>query len=492
MSIASLRSSLPLRIGLTLALPVALALALFGLQVHHERRAEMVREARREATDLGTALEVALDAFLRDRALADLAELTEDLSRAERVLGVVVFDADARPTHWSRSVAGEVARVAGVAERALRRRSVEGVVLEAPGRRTVYVHAVPIEVEGGRAPRAVAVTLRDLAYIDRQLREQDRQLALVGVAITTALVVVLWFALRRAVLVPIATLARSAARVGGGELEGEVPIERDDEVGRLGRTFNAMLRSLRDARAELQAQANAKVALERRLQHAQRLALIGQLSANLAHRIGSPLNVVLGRAQYALGQPRDAARDARHFEEIRRGAEQISTVIEGLLKHARRVRGVSEAFDLRELVVDCARFLEVECARAGVTLSIEGERHAIVKGIREEMEQVVLSLSLNAIQAQPTGGALRFVVTRVESDAAPPRVRLAVEDRGPGVAPELREAVFEPFFTTKGPREGTGLGLSICEEAVRAHGGTIRCEANEPGGARFVVELAAA
>jgi two-component system NtrC family sensor kinase len=112
-----------------------------------------------------------------------------------------------------------------------------------------------------------------------------------------------------------------------------------------------------------------------------------------------------------------------------------------------------------------------------------------VNAVRSEIELVFLNLCMNAIQAQPKGGALRVRVHRVVTESGDALVEASVADAGPGIAVENRERIFEAFFTTKPPSEGTGLGLAICEEIVRRQGGTIVATDGPEGGALFRVSL---
>jgi signal transduction histidine kinase len=122
-------------------------------------------------------------------------------------------------------------------------------------------------------------------------------------------------------------------------------------------------------------------------------------------------------------------------------------------------------------------------------LRVEADPGVVVDGSREELEQVMLNLVINAIQAQPGGGeiAVRVRAAVVDEQAV---AEFVVDDAGPGVPEDQRARVFEAFYTTKAT-EGTGLGLSISDEVVRRHGGSIRVEAGPLGGARFVVRLPA-
>ncbi|MFO0604812.1 MAG: HAMP domain-containing sensor histidine kinase [Polyangiales bacterium] len=476
------RGSLAVRLALWLIVPIALCLVAWGYANVRLRRAEMLDEAAREVRDHGTVLEVALDAILRDRRLAELDEITEDLSRADRVLGVLVFDRGGRPVQSSRSVRALQGAYAPLAARARARGRPVTEVRDAGGRR-LYAYAVPVG-SAGAEPRGAAVLLRDLSYIDANLRRSTVALAWLALALAVVVATAVSLALRAAVLRPVARLVAAAERVGAGRLEGAVAGEGDDEVGRLGRAFNRMVASLRAARDALAAQNDATLALERRLRHAQRLALVGQMAANVAHQVGSPLNVVLGRARYALRQGGQQERDARHLREIVSGAEQISRVIEQLLSHARRAQGPAEPVDVAAVARDTARFLEHECERRRVRAAVHAPERLVVLGRRDELEQILLNLCVNALQAQPDGGSLDVTVTPREGS-----VEVAVDDAGPGVPEADRARIFEPFFTTKGPAQGTGLGLAICDELVRRTGGTIRVESSPSGGARFACFL---
>ncbi len=480
--------SLALQLAFALLLPIALCLVAYGYVNVRIRHAEMLSEAAREVRDHGTVLEVALDAVLRDHEIEDLNEITEDLSRADRVLGVLVFDAAAAPVQSSRSVTPLRPRFVALAQRVLRERSPREELTRIGGR-TLYAYAFPIGDSPSVRPRGTAVLLRDLLYIDNAVRASTRRIALVGLALAMAIAFALWRALSATVLRPVASLVEAAERVGAGSLDEVVAVEGRDEVGRLGGAFNRMVASLRNARADLDAQHEATRALERRLRHAQRLALVGQLAANVAHQVGSPLNVVIGRARYALQHGGQSERDARHFHEILVGGEQISRVIEQLLSQARKARGAPQEVDLADLARNTLRFLEIECERLGVVAQLRTTGSPRVIGSRDELEQVLLNLCVNALQAQPRGGSLTVTISERDDARGVPFATITVDDAGPGIPAALHEQVFEPFFTTKGPDEGTGLGLAICDELVRRQGGTIKIEASPLGGARLSVTL---
>ncbi|MFO0562234.1 MAG: HAMP domain-containing sensor histidine kinase [Polyangiales bacterium] len=477
--------NLATRMVLSLLVPVLVCLGAYGVLNVRLRRVEMVDDARRELNDYSKVLSVALGAALRDRQIGDVAELVDDLSQADRVFGVVIFDDRDRVVRASQAVAGDVQRFLAVG-RAARTgdSSVQSLVV---GRRPVMVYGFALRVRDHDEPSGSAVLLRDLSYVEQNIATAARRVALVGLALALSVVVAAWLGMRSSVLHPLALVLGAVERTGPESLEHKAPVVRNDEIGRLAIAFNSLLDSLRQAQRSLEERTQTLVAVERRLHHAQRLAVVGQLAANLAHKVGSPLNVILGRARYALQHGGQSERDQRHLREIIAGAENISAVIEQLLAHARKGRGPLADVRLDEVAQSVARFLEIEAAKRGVTVTVDAPVAVTVQASREEIEQVVLNLMMNALQAQPSGGRVALTVTAPSGAAMP--AQIVVDDAGPGLGDGDPARVFEPFYTTKPASEGTGLGLTICDEIARRLGGSITAEASEMGGARFVVNL---
>jgi signal transduction histidine kinase len=480
--------SLATRLVILLVVPLALCVTAFGMNTVRLRRALMFSEADRELRDAGTALQLTFDAVLRERGAATHSDLADDLTRAaDRIQGVLFFGPNGELLGASRTMDHYRDALAPLAARVHQNGRAEVVSYTFAGALT-YAHAIPTGRSAtSEEAHGVTIILRNLDYIERNLAEFSRQITFVASGITLALTLSMWLLLRRTVARPLSALLGGVERVAGGDLTVAMPIQRGDEIGRLASAFNHMTASLRGAANELEAKSQANLALERRLQHAQRLTLIGQLTASIAHQIGSPLNVILGRARYALKSGGQSERDRRHFAEIAAGAERVSRIIEQLLSQARRVRGPVMAVDMAEVVRATVDFVSAECDRRGIVTEVQSQSSLLVEGRRDELEQVILNLCLNAIQAQPGGGRLSLVARRAGQLGA--TVEVDVVDAGPGVRGDLREAIFEPFFTTKSNGKGTGLGLAICDEMVRRQGGAIRVDDAPGGGALFRVTL---
>lgn len=477
--------NLATRIVLSLLVPVLVCLGAYGVVNIRLRRVEMIDDAQRELRDHSKVLTVTLGAALRDRQIEDIAELVDDLSRADRVFGVVILDDRDRVVRASQALTSDVRRFVALGQAAREGSSrVESTLV---GQRPVLVYGFPLRVRDHEVPSGSAVLVRDLSYVEDNLKTSSNRVAIVGLTLAISVIIAAWFGIRSSVLQPLSLVLATVERTGPDSLDHQAPVVRRDEIGRLALAFNALLDSLRDARQTLDDRTQTLVAVERRLHHAQRLAVVGQLAANLAHKVGSPLNVILGRARYALQQGGQSERDQRHLREIIVGAESISTIIEQLLAHARKGRGPVGDVHINEVAESVARFLEVEAAKRSVSLVVDAPAPVTLRASREEIEQVVLNLVMNALQAQPNGGQVTVRVRPPSRESM--QCELVVEDHGPGINEADTARVFEAFYTTKPTTEGTGLGLTICEEIARRLGGSIHAENCPAGGARFVVRL---
>jgi signal transduction histidine kinase len=231
--------------------------------------------------------------------------------------------------------------------------------------------------------------------------------------------------------------------------------------------------------------------LSRRAQVAEKLAAVGTMTAGLSHEIRNPLNAaalqlsVLERRvrklpadqQPALMEPLALVRD-----EIRR----LDHVLEDFLQFARPVQLVTRPLDLGALVKAVADLYAADAARRQVSVDLDCSPVPAVQGDEGRLRQVLVNLTLNALDATPAGGRIRFSCRHLADDH---QVELILEDSGPGVPEAILPRIFEPFFTTK--TSGSGLGLPIVHAIVTQHGGVIRAENGPSGGARMVVRLPA-
>ena len=228
-----------------------------------------------------------------------------------------------------------------------------------------------------------------------------------------------------------------------------------------------------------------KWALQDQLRHADRLATIGQLAAGVAHELNEPLGSILGFAQLMARDPELEADIRRDVNKITSASLHAREVIKKLMTFARQTPPKVSEVDLNEIIEGALYFFEARCARAGIELQYElSPSLPTIIGDQAQLNQVLVNLVVNSIQAMPEGGILK-ICTEVCDNT----VSLIVEDNGVGMSKDMLNKVFLPFFTTKDIDEGTGLGLAVVHGIVMSHRGSIEVESEIGKGARFVIRL---
>lgn len=221
------------------------------------------------------------------------------------------------------------------------------------------------------------------------------------------------------------------------------------------------------------------------LQHAERLATLGQLAAGLAHSLNEPLGGILGFSQLARKAPDLPKTAADDLDKIIQAALHARDVLRNLMLFARQSPTHRTLVDLNGVLERSLAMLASRLAGGSVRVVRDlAVGRPTIAADEVQIHQVVVNLCVNALQAMPEGGTLT-VQTRVEEDF----IDLTVRDTGRGMSPEVAQRVFEPFFTTKGPDEGTGLGLSVVQGIVASHGGTVGLESAPGEGTVFRVRF---
>jgi signal transduction histidine kinase len=231
--------------------------------------------------------------------------------------------------------------------------------------------------------------------------------------------------------------------------------------------------------------AEDKGRLQDQLRHADRLATIGQLSAGVAHELNEPLGNILAFAQLAGKEPGVPNQVAQDLDKIVTTSLHAREIIKKLMLFARQTPPRKTQVNLNTVIEEGLYFLESRCSKEGVAI----ERHLAtelpeIAADPSQLNQVLVNLMVNSIQAMPKGGALK-IATRVAGS----HVVLTVEDTGIGMDQEVLDNIFTPFFTTKDIHEGTGLGLPVVHGIVTSHGGTIAVHSTPGRGTRFEVCL---
>ena len=224
--------------------------------------------------------------------------------------------------------------------------------------------------------------------------------------------------------------------------------------------------------------------IQEQLRKAERIAELGTLASGMAHEIGTPMNVILGRADYLLQRTADEGMK-KGLATIVTQVDRITKVMNQLLAFARRRAPERRAVDLGEIVEDSLEMFQERIAHNRITVENEIEADLPpVHADRDQLMQVLINLVVNSLHAMPEGGRLRLSLAREDN-----HVCLGVSDTGHGMPEEIRSKVFNPFFTTKDFGKGTGLGLTVVKGIIEEHGGTIAVESVVDKGTTFWIRL---
>ncbi|MEJ2492208.1 MAG: ATP-binding protein [Desulfuromonadales bacterium] len=240
--------------------------------------------------------------------------------------------------------------------------------------------------------------------------------------------------------------------------------------------------SLRESYRKLRDQADQIIAIEEQLRRADRLSALGELSAGMAHEIRNPLGAIKGTAEI-LREGVAQEDPKREFADILiTEVDRLNRVLEDFLRFARPAPVEMGRFSLHQVVGDVLDLTRQQALRNKVEVKTDLDQDIQVPGLGEQIQQAVLNLVLNALQAMPEGGRLDVSTTNLDNE-----IQVQVRDSGPGIAPEDRGRIFNPFVTTR--TSGTGLGLAITQRIVQSHEGRILLQ-SEPGqGACFTLCL---
>jgi signal transduction histidine kinase len=227
--------------------------------------------------------------------------------------------------------------------------------------------------------------------------------------------------------------------------------------------------------------------LQEQLRHADRLATIGQLAAGVAHELNEPLGNILGFAQLTQKSPGLQEQTRKDLDKIVSASLHGREIIKKLMVFARQLPPQNMPVNLNKIVEDGIFFFEARCAKAGIELVQRFSQDLPeITADPGQLNQVLVNLVVNAIQAMPEGGVLT-----VETQTAEDHALLIVEDTGMGMTEKVKKQIFVPFFTTKDVNEGTGLGLPVVHGIVTSHRGSIVVKSRVGAGARFEIRLPA-
>jgi two-component system NtrC family sensor kinase len=322
---------------------------------------------------------------------------------------------------------------------------------------------------------------------------------------------------------PIQKLVEAMSRAEKGDLEAEAHIRSRDELGELGRHFNRMLKTIREtneqnvqllarvnqfnkelkrkieaATSEL-AERNKELRLlnkalfesQRQLSQSERLAALGQVTATLAHQVGTPLNSISGYIQLIQQEGNLRPTDRDRLKIVESQLDQMADSVKTLLSFTRQPKPQLKPLDVNSILIELIHLSEPWLHAREVQLSSSlSPNLPHVLGDPTYLQTLFLNLITNALDAMPNGGLLTIKTQEVQHQSSSENgrwLKISITDTGIGITEESKKRIFDPFFTTKKIGEGTGLGLAICEKIVREHSGRLRVESTVGKGSSFFV-----
>lgn len=335
-----------------------------------------------------------------------------------------------------------------------------------------------------------------LEQMDRRIRTAEAKLLSIGLATVVGLSVLIIFLVNRFLNRPLQELMDGTQRVARGDLETEIPIRTDDELGLFADSFNRMTADLHQAKQSLTDWGNRLeqivAARTRELELAQqqlirseKLAGLGKLSAGIAHEINNPLTGILTFSQM-LADDAPPGSDLRHdLEVIVRETIRCRKIVRGLLEFARQSAPEKQPVQIHQLLHEVLQLVGNQELFQGI--EIETEFNPTIPELQVDggqLKQVFFNIVVNAGESMSSGGRLKLSTALDDSGS---QAVIRFEDSGRGIARDKLNNLFDPFFTTK--EMGTGLGLAISYGILKAHHGNIEVQSEEGVGTTVLVTL---
>jgi len=311
--------------------------------------------------------------------------------------------------------------------------------------------------------------------------------------------IIIYFFIHIKIRGPLEKLSRKAIEIGKGNLVPDLEIKGDDELVGLARIMNDMCTRLLIAKEKIHFENLARLKTMEQLRHTEKLSTVGQIAAGIAHEIGTPLNVVDGRAKMIISEPLEHDEIVNCAKIIKTQAERITLIIRQLLDYSRKKKSHPRTLESVDGIINQVfHLLSPIAAKQGIALvlNIAPETQMTCRMDPHQIQQVFMNVIMNSIQATPKDKNVVVEIsnTRLKSmihtdDQVRKFLRIDVLDEGEGIPESYLQEIFTPFFTTKQIGLGTGLGLSIARELLEEQGGWIEVENRRPRGARFSIFL---
>jgi len=279
----------------------------------------------------------------------------------------------------------------------------------------------------------------------------------------------------------LANFIAALDKVEDGNLSVHIAIKKEDEFGLLEGHFNRMVKHLRKSQDKIEELHSEQ------LQRADKLVTLGELAAEMAHEINNPAGIIMSRADYLQMESKKTQGFQKYYEDlgvILKQTERISKITGNILKYGRKRPHEFRPFDLRQSVESSINILEPRLVKKAIKVIKQYAEDACnLIGDPQQIEQILINLMNNAIDAMSDFGELTIIIAKNDANDC----RLSVKDTGEGIDEHSLKNIFSPFYTTKTPERGTGLGLYIVRNICKNHGADIDCQSLVGKGTTFTI-----
>jgi signal transduction histidine kinase len=321
----------------------------------------------------------------------------------------------------------------------------------------------------------------DLTQAEEVFYSMSNGMIFLAVIVIVLLIIGLYFIFNIFVNKPLKKIIFALNEVQNENLDTYLPLSPKDEMGQVFNHFNKMVERIKTSKERIN-----ELHLEQ-LQRGNRLKILGELTAQTAHEINNHMAIVLSRADYLDLEIKKSPVLSKYYEDLNvlmSEAEKISKITGSLLKHSKKTTKRLESIDLIKTVENSLTLLQPILKKKRISLKnnylIE---KAIIKADNLQIEQIILNLVNNAIEALGNEGEIEIEISNNEND----NIYLLIGDNGPGIPEELHDQIFSPFYTTKSPEKGTGLGLYIVKNLCNTNDAEITFESVPRKGTKFII-----
>ena len=476
---------LKLRLFLVLIVPLILVAGVYGVARVRQQATQLLEAERRGAAAIARAVEIAVGNALSDRQISDIRRLVSEMVvEHEQIDRIRIFD---RSLVSVASAPGPPNSAELKGDDRLRRVLETGHAEAAFDGPQAFVYVMPLRGRKSEIQGALEIAFQSTVKARVGRVTQDILVAVSVLTLVLALLTAL--VLQRQVLRPLSGLAASMRALGEGQPGPPLPVRRRDDFGAVAEAFNRMAGQLEVAHRQVLEKGEHMLELEQQLRRAATLAIAGKLASSVAHEVGTPLNIISGRAEILLRSLQADDPGRAELQVISDQIDRIAGIIRTLLETVRPQKPEVQAVALGPMVERMVPLLGHMARRGDVSIVTDVPYDLPqIAADPGQLQQVLINLLINALEASPPGGRITVTARACLSDGRP-GVATTVSDSGSGIPREVVGRIFEPFFTTKPPGQGTGLGLAICRDIAHSHEGALSVENREGEGAAFTLWL---